>query len=69
MVGNDLAADVAGANTVGMISVWLDWVPRHRRAPTSEAEIPHYTIAEPLALLSLLEELEQRPGPLASATI
>ena len=69
MVGNDLAADVAGANTVGMISVWLDWAPRHRRAPTSEAEIPHYTIAEPLALLSLLEELEQRPGPRASATI
>jgi len=69
MVGNDLAADIAGANTVGMISVWLDWAPRHRRAPTSEAEIPHYTIAEPLALLSLLEELEQRPGPRASATI
>ena len=69
MVGNDLAADVAGANTVGMISVWLDWAPRHRSAPTSEAEIPHYTIAEPLALLSLLEELEQRPGPRASATI
>ena len=60
MVGNDLAADVAGANTVGMISVWLDWTPRHRRAPTSEAEIPHHTIAEPLALLALLEELEQR---------
>ena len=69
MVGNDLAADVAGANTVGMISVWLDWTPRHRRTPTSEAEIPHYTIAEPLALLSLIEELEQRPGPLRPATI
>jgi len=69
MVGNDLAADVAGANAVGMISVWLDWTPRHRRTPTSEAEIPHYTIAEPLALLSLMEELEQRPGPLRPATI
>jgi HAD superfamily hydrolase (TIGR01549 family) len=69
MVGNDLTADVAGANTVGMISVWLDWAPRHRKTPMSEAEIPRYTIAEPLALLSLLEELERRPGPLASATI
>ena len=69
MVGNDLAADVAGANAVGMISVWLDWTPRHRRTPTSEAEIPHYTIAEPLALLSLIEEMEQRPGPLGPATI
>jgi HAD superfamily hydrolase (TIGR01549 family) len=61
MIGNDLAADVAGANAVGMISVWLDWAPRHRKIPTSEAEIPHHTIAEPLALLSLLEDLEQRP--------
>jgi putative hydrolase of the HAD superfamily len=69
MVGNDLAADVAGANAVGMISVWLDWTPRHRRTPTSEVEIPHYTIAEPLALLSLIEEMEQRPGPLGPATI
>lgn len=61
MIGNDLAADVAGANAMGMVSVWLDWAPRHRRTPTSEAEIPHYTVAEPLALLSLIEELEQRP--------
>ncbi|HEU0294321.1 MAG TPA: HAD-IA family hydrolase [Anaerolineales bacterium] len=60
MIGNDLAADVAGANAMGMISVWLDWAPRHRKTPTSEAEIPHHTIAEPLELLSLLEELEQR---------
>lgn len=60
MVGNDLTADVAGANTVGMISVWLDWAPRHRKTPISDAEIPHYTIAEPLALLPLLEELEKR---------
>jgi putative hydrolase of the HAD superfamily len=60
MIGNDLTADVAGANRVGMISVWLDWSPRHRRTPASETEIPHYTIREPLALLALLEELEQR---------
>lgn len=60
MVGNDLAADVAGANAVGMTSVWLDWSPRHRRTPASETEIPHHTIREPLALLALLEELEQR---------
>jgi putative hydrolase of the HAD superfamily len=59
MIGNDLTADVAGANRVGMISVWLDWSPRHRKTPASEAEIPHYTIREPLALLTLLEELEQ----------
>jgi putative hydrolase of the HAD superfamily len=60
MVGNDLAADIAGANGVGMISVWLDWAPRHRKTPDSDLEIPRHTIREPLALLPLLDELEQR---------
>jgi HAD superfamily hydrolase (TIGR01549 family) len=69
MVGNDLAADVAGANAVGMISVWLDWAPRHRKTPASDGEIPRYTIVEPLALLPLLEQLEQRPWPLKPAII
>jgi HAD superfamily hydrolase (TIGR01549 family) len=69
MIGNDLAADVAGANAMGMVSVWLDWASRHRKTPTSEAEIPHYTIDEPLELLPLLEELEQQPWPPRPATI
>jgi HAD superfamily hydrolase (TIGR01549 family) len=60
MVGNDLAADVGGANGVGMISVWLDWAPRHRKTPASDLEIPRHTITEPLALLPLLDELEQQ---------
>lgn len=60
MVGNDLAADVAGANGVGMISVWLNWAPRGRKAPAGDLEIPKYTVEEPLALLPLLDELEQQ---------
>jgi HAD superfamily hydrolase (TIGR01509 family) len=58
MVGNDLVADVAGANSVGMISVWLNWSPRRRKVPASESEVPHYTIDEPLALLPLIERLD-----------
>jgi len=58
MVGNDLAADVAGANGVGMISVWLNWAPRRRKTPAGDLEIPRYTVEEPLALLGLLDELE-----------
>jgi putative hydrolase of the HAD superfamily len=58
MVGNDLAADMAGANNVGMISVWLTWSPRRRKTPDNESEVPRYTIAEPLALLPLVETLE-----------
>jgi HAD superfamily hydrolase (TIGR01549 family) len=60
MVGNDLTADIAGANGVGMISVWLDWAPRHRKTPDSDLEIPRHTISEPLALLPLLDELERQ---------
>lgn len=60
MVGNDLAADVAGANGVGMISVWLSWSPRYRKTPANELEVPQHTIAEPLALLPVLDKLERR---------
>jgi HAD superfamily hydrolase (TIGR01509 family) len=60
MVGNDLAADVAGANAMGMISVWLNWAPRHRKTPVSVLEIPQHTVEEPLGLLSLLDHLERQ---------
>jgi putative hydrolase of the HAD superfamily len=60
MVGNDLAADVAGANAVGMISVLLTWAPRRRRLPAGELEVPQYSVEEPLALLRLVDELEQQ---------
>ncbi len=60
MVGNDLAADVAGANGVGMISVWINWSPRRAKTPANEAQIPRYTIEKPGALLPLVEKLEQQ---------
>jgi HAD superfamily hydrolase (TIGR01549 family) len=60
MVGNDLAADIAGANSVGMISLWLDWAPRHRKTPNSDMEVPQHTIFVPLALPPLLDELERQ---------
>ena len=59
MVGNDLAADVAGANGLGMISVWLNWAPRDRKTPVNDVETPQHTIKEPLALLPLLDQLER----------
>jgi len=60
MVGNELAADVAGANGMGMISVWLDWAPRHRKTPSSELEVPRYTIYTPLELLAVIDALEEQ---------
>jgi len=60
MVGNELAADVAGANGMGMISVWLDWAPRHRKTPATGLEMPQFTIQKPLELLPIIDELERR---------
>ena len=59
MVGNYLARDIKGANQLGMISVWLDWVARRPKTPADESEQPDYTIKAPLELLDVLRELER----------
>jgi putative hydrolase of the HAD superfamily len=58
MLGNNLERDVKGANSVGMISVWLDWAPRRAKTPADAAEVPRYTIRLPLELLGVIESLE-----------
>ena len=62
MVGNHLARDIKGANSLGMISVWLDWAPRRSKAPADASEVPQYTIQQPLDLLGLLLLLEDKLG-------
>lgn len=61
MVGNRLDRDVRGANQLGLISVWLDWAPRYGKKPADEAEVPRYTIHQPLELLPVLGRLETAP--------
>ena len=63
MVGNNLARDIKGANALGLISVWLDWAPRRPKVPVDASEAPHFTIKQPLELLTILEELERLPHP------
>jgi len=58
MVGNNLARDIKGANSVGMISVWLDWASRRSKTPANHLEIPRYTITLPLDLLLVIDLLE-----------
>ncbi len=60
MVGNYLARDIAGANALGLISVWLDWGPRRPKVATTPLEVPDYTIRLPLALLTTLTEIEAK---------
>ena len=58
MVGNRLDRDVRGANEVGMISVWMNWSPRHSKVPADPTEEPRFTIEEPGQLLEILDSLE-----------
>lgn len=58
MVGNHLGRDIAGANRLGLVSVWLNWSPRRSKIPADGWEEPDYTISTPLELLDLLDRLE-----------
>lgn len=55
MLGNDLERDIAGANALGLTSVWLDWSPRRRKSPLSPLEVPDHTVGSPEELLELIE--------------
>ena len=58
MVGNHLGRDVAGANALGLISVWLDWAPRRAKVPRTALEMPRHVIHEPWEVLDVLAEIE-----------
>ncbi|MEX1018787.1 MAG: HAD family hydrolase [Litorilinea sp.] len=59
MVGNYLTRDIAGANALGLITVWLNWAPRRPKVPANALEIPDYEIASPVELLPLLAQIER----------
>ncbi len=59
MVGNNLARDIKGANQLGIMSVWLSWSPRRSHIPADAGEVPQFTIAAPLDLLNVLDEIEK----------
>jgi putative hydrolase of the HAD superfamily len=59
MVGNHLERDIAGANRLGLVSVWLNWSPRRSKIPADAWEQPDYTIHTPWELVALLERLEE----------
>lgn len=64
MVGNNLKKDIAGANRMGLTSVWLDWSPRYFHTVEEPDWQPDYTIHTPAELIPLVhrlnEELEQQ---------
>ena len=54
MVGNNLERDIAGANALGLTTVFLAWSNRRRKTPESALETPDHTIQTPLDLLNIL---------------
>lgn len=57
MIGNNLKKDVAGANRMGITSIWLDWSPRYFHTVEEPDWQPDYTVHTPQELIPLLHRL------------
>ena len=57
MVGNNLERDIAGANRLGLISVFFHWNDRRRSQPLTEEEKPQYTVSSAAELVALIDRL------------
>ena len=58
MVGNNLPRDIAGANRLGLISIFQSWSKRRSHTPANADENPDYTITDPAGLIPMLEQIE-----------
>ena len=61
MVGNNLERDIAGANRLGLISVFFHTSERRRTTPETEDETPDYTVHSAQELRGLLSDLDRAP--------
>jgi len=59
MVGNNLERDVAGANRLGLISIFFHWNDRRRSLPLADDENPQYTVSSASELIALIERLDR----------
>ncbi|MDH7487315.1 MAG: HAD family hydrolase [Anaerolineae bacterium] len=59
MVGNNLERDIAGANRLGLISVFCDFNDRRRTHPLTADEVPRYTVTSAVELRDLIARLER----------
>lgn len=57
MIGNNLKKDIAGANRMGLTSIWLDWSPRYFHTVEEPDWQPDYTVHTPQELIPLLHRL------------
>jgi putative hydrolase of the HAD superfamily len=62
MVGNNLERDIAGANRLGLISVFFHWNERRRTQPLTADEMPRYTVTSAKELVELVAQLSRSGG-------
>ena len=62
MVGNHLERDIAGANRLGLVSVFMHWNERRRTTPLSADEQPRYTVHSIAELVKLVDRLDKELG-------
>ena len=62
MVGNNLERDIAGANRLGLISVFFHWNERRRTQPLTAEETPRYTIGSAAELMELITRIAPELG-------
>jgi putative hydrolase of the HAD superfamily len=60
MVGNNLDRDVAGANRLGILSVFFHWNERRRSRPLRPEEQPCHVVSSAPELVALIERLDSR---------
>ncbi len=59
MVGNNLERDIAGANRLGLISVFFHVNERRRTRPQTSDETPRHTVTCAHELVALIERLDR----------
>ena len=67
MIGNHLERDIAGANRLGIKTIWQSWSHRRARLATTPEEVPHYVACTPGEVPAILALIERQMGRMAQA--
>ena len=58
MVGNNLSRDIKGANSFGLISLFVGWSKRRTHEPADQSEVPDFSVDSLDQLVAVIEAIE-----------
>lgn len=58
MIGNHLERDIAGANQLGITSIWQSWSHKRSRVATTPDEVPDFVARTPGEVAAILSHIE-----------